>query len=234
MNSFPLEEEDFSSSSHSKKKYYPFGTPDHGKVAYSTISHLSPENIQFACQLASQNLEIENKQFNKYEKNKLISMKKVPIVSIPDPDLSSIEGMPESEKGIAPCLRADCKEVILSIIEIQNKNQIERDEIVSECEKMIQLHQQLEEESSLIESDNKRMILEGNILELRMRTLSSKLVKNETIKGSLDHERDELNSKVNNLKTLTILALSLFIYLSLFLYFNHSFSLLSFLFHFQC
>jgi hypothetical protein len=179
------------------KKYYPFGTPNHGKVPFSDVAHLSPQNIQFVVHLASDtDKKLQQSSQEKFSSSRTLnSMKKMP--SLVGDDLSGIEGMPESEKGIAPCARADCKEVIMSIIEIQNKNQVERDEIVQECEKMIQMHQQLEEEAALIESDNKRMITEGNILELRMKTLHNRLVKCQTTKSNLDHDRDELNSKVS-------------------------------------
>jgi hypothetical protein len=184
------------SSPSSKKKYYPFGTPDHGKVAFSNVAHLSPQNIQFVVNLTSNNnkndsLTSLDRSFSRQSK-KLTSSASL----IPEAELSAIEGMPETEKGLAPCNRVDCKEVILSIIDNQNKNQIERDEIVQECEKMIQLHQQLEEEAALTEADNKRMITEGNILEIRMKSLHSRLMKSENAKSTLDHERDELNSKV--------------------------------------
>jgi hypothetical protein len=182
----------------STKKYYPFGTPNHGKVAFSDVAHLSPQNIQFVVHLTNEDNKDkqQSSQDKLFSSRSLTSMKKMPSLVSEVADLSGIEGMPESEKGIAPCTRADCKEVILSIIDIQNKNQLERDDIVQECEKMIQLHQQLEEETALIESDNKRMITEGSILELRMKTLHNRLVKSQTTKDNLDHDRDELNSKV--------------------------------------
>jgi hypothetical protein len=184
----------------SKKKYYPFGTPDHGKVAFSNVAHLSPQNIQFVVNLANKFQDNEKKSESLASQDKTSSRSSKKLLPsaglIPEAELSAIEGMPETEKGVAPCSRSDCKEVILSIIEIQNKNQLERDEIVQECEKMIQLHQQLEEEAALTEADNKRMITEGNILEIRMKSLESRLMKSQSAKDILDHERDELNSKV--------------------------------------
>lgn len=183
----------------SRKKYYPFGTPNHGKVPFSDVAHLSPTNIQFVVHLTSDHNDNQdtNQVTNLEKSNRLNNSKK--MTSLPSADvgdLASLSGIPESEKGIAPCTRNDCKEVILSIIDIQKKNQLERDEIVHECEKMIALHQQLEEEAEMIESENKRSITEGNILELRMKTLQNRLIKSQTAKATLDHERDELNSKV--------------------------------------
>lgn len=196
-----------------KKKSYPFGTPDHGKIPFSNIAHLTPNNLQFAIQLASSNGPHEDQKLNSNQisEKKTINHKKLPVISVSNDTelLNSIEGLSESDKGLVPCTRQDCKEVIISIIEIQAKNQIERDEIVQECEKMIQLHQQLEEECAVIEADNKRMILEGNILELRMKTLSSKLAKCDATKAALDHERDELNSKVLMTPPLSLISLPL-------------------------
>lgn len=182
----------------SKKKYYPFGTPNHGKVPFSDVAHLSPTNIQFVVHLTGdQNKTHDITEGNNLEKSNRLNNSTKKLILPEISDLSSIEGLPESEKGIAPCTRNDCKEIIMSILDIQKKNQIERDEIVHECEKMIALHQQLEEEAGMIEAENKRSITEGNILELRMKTLHNRLIKSQNAKATLDHERDELNSKVS-------------------------------------
>lgn len=107
-----------------------------------------------------------------------------------------LDDLPEAEEGVAPCIRPECREVIRDIYDRQAKNEAERDDIIQECEKMIQIHQQLEEETLMIDDDNKRIILEGNMLEESYQTLLAKYAKCKTIKLEKETERDELNSKV--------------------------------------
>jgi hypothetical protein len=187
----------------SPKKTYAFGIPDHGKLAFSQLSHLNPVNREFATTLATKNHKnmiphsARSETVELSGRNKS-SPKKAPDVQISDADILAMEGVPEGEKGVAPCTRTDCREVIVSIIERQTSNAIERNEIVHECEKMISLHQQLEEECIVIDDENKRMVIEGNMLELRLKKVMESLKKSEKLKNSLDNEKDELSSKVRH------------------------------------
>jgi len=193
-------QEEFDDRPSSPKKTYAFGTPDHGKVAFSHLAHLTPQNREFAIQLAASTNKTDAKaaatgRVNERQ-SRVTSKHKSLAAPVPDPDALALEGMPETEKGVAPCIRTDCKEVVASIMEVQARNQIERDEIVQKCESMILLHQQLEEECVMMDSENKRMVQEGNILEMRVKNLDKKLKASETKKSALDQEKDELSSKL--------------------------------------
>lgn len=186
----------------SPKKTYAFGIPDHGKLAFSELSHLSTANRTFATTLATKNhknmiphsARSETGDFS--GKNKTAPPKKDAQIS--DADILAMEGIPEGEKGVAPCARQDCRDVIVSILAVQASNAIERDEIVQECEKMITLHQQLEEECMSIDDENKRMVIEGNMLEQRLKKVMETLRKSEKMKSALENEKDELSSKVSS------------------------------------
>jgi hypothetical protein len=167
------------------KKSYPFGTPNHGKSAFSELAHLDAVNRSFATKLghsAPEPVYIRPP----VEKPKTIK-------PLPDAVLNII---PETKKGQAPCGRSDCKEVVNQIIDVVAKNQIERNDIIEECEKLIALHQQYEEDSYIIENDNKRLLTESNVLEMKLSKIQAKLGVKEQIKSSLESDKDELNSKV--------------------------------------
>jgi hypothetical protein len=189
----------------SPKKTYAFGTPDHGKFPFSSFSHLGSDNISFAKTLATsfkpaakvvdvegegEGEEKEKRERKPVKKNK----KPQPVDLIPGLEL------PEVEKGQPPCTRAECKDVITDILETSRKNQEERDQIVSDCERMIQLQQQLEEETIAIESLNKSNVMEYNILEGQLMNLEKKCQSKEAAKHEFDAEKDELGTRVMHLE----------------------------------
>lgn len=174
---------DESALSPNAKKSYPFGTPNHGKFSYSSFAHLPPTNRDFAMQLAASTGEVG---VVRTERKSPVKQRAAPV----------LDDLPEAEEGVAPCIRPECRDVIRDIYDRQAKNEAERDDIIQECEKMIQIHQQLEEETLMIDDDNKRILLEGNMLEESYQTLLAKYAKCKTIKLEKETERDELNSKV--------------------------------------
>lgn len=195
----------------SPKKTYAFGIPDHGKLPFSELSHLSPTNIKFAAHLAEK--DQKNRIEHTSRRESTSATKKAAAAAAAAAakkaeaqaqELLALEGAAEGEKGIAPCTRQDCREVVASILEVQTKNAIERDEVVHECEKMISLHQQMEEECTMIDEENKRMVIEGNMLELRLKTVGKSLNKSEMLKTNLDNEKEELSSKVKFIHTVHI------------------------------
>lgn len=187
----------------SPKKTYPFGTPDHGKYPFSSFSHLGGDNINFVKTLGANFkpttavvvVEGEEDKEKKEQRRRAKKSKKPPPVDlIPGLDL------PEAEKGQLPCNRPECREVIVSILETTRKNQEERDQIVEECERMIQLQQQLEEETLAIENLNKTNVMEYNILEGQLMNLEKICQMKEAAKHNFDSEKDELATKVMHLE----------------------------------
>jgi hypothetical protein len=188
----------------SPKKTYAFGTPDHGKFPFSSFSHLGSESISFAKTLAanakprSQVVEGEGEDKEKELKErrpvKKTKKKAPPVDQIPGLDL------PEAEKGQPPCSRIECKDVIADILETSRKNQEERDQIVEDCQRMIMLQQELEEETMAIESLNKSNIMEYNILEGQLMNLEKKCQAKEAAKLNFDAEKDEKATKVMHLE----------------------------------
>ena len=184
----------------SPKKVYPFGTPDHGKYPFSSFSHLGSDNISFVKTLGASFkppapvIETDEEKERK-ERQRARKSKKVPAVEqIPGLDL------PEAEKGQAPCTRPDCKEVISNILATSRRNQEERDQIVEDCERMILLQQQLEEDTAAIEILNKNNIVEYNILEGQLLNLEKKCQVKEAEKLQFDAEKDELGTKLMHLE----------------------------------
>ena len=182
----------------SPKKNYAFGTPDHGKYPFSSFSHLGCDNINFAKTLGTTfkaPTQAEGEEEEKKKRRKAKSKKKPPPVDqIPGLDL------PEAEKGQLPCNRPECRELITNILVTSQKNQEERDEIVENCEQMIQLQQQLEVETMAIESLNKSNVMEYNILEGQLMNLEKKCQLKERAKHDFDSEKDELATKVMHLE----------------------------------
>lgn len=182
----------------SPKKTYPFGTPDHGKFPFSSFSHLGCDNISFAKTLGAsfnppQVVDIEEKE--KKERRRVKKAKKPPPADlIPGLDL------PEVEKGQLPCRRPECLDVIANILETSRKNQEERDQIVGDCQRMIQLQHELEEETAAIESVNKDNTIEYNILEGQLLNLEKKCRMKEAAKLEFDAEKDELGTRVMHLE----------------------------------
>jgi hypothetical protein len=183
----------------SPKKTYAFGTPDHGKYPFSSFSHMSGDNIRFAKTLGTSfkppSQAEEDKDKERKERRRVKKPKKPPPVDIiPGLDL------PEAEKGQLPCRRPECLETIANILETSRKNQEERDQIVGDCERMIQLQQQLEEETMAIESQNKSNVMEYNILEGQLLNLEKKCQMKEAAKLEFDAEKDELGTRVMHLE----------------------------------
>lgn len=194
-------QEDIDKRPASPKKIYPFGTPDHGKFCFSSFSHLTGESLRFAKELARSSNPArattqEQESNDKKEKKKAKKSKKA------RPQAENIPGLdlPEADKGQPACTRAECKEVILSILDTQKKNQLERDQIVDDCEKMIQLQQQLEDETNIIEGINKSNVMEYNILEGQLSNLRKKCQIKEEEKLKFDTEKDDLATKVMHLE----------------------------------
>lgn len=182
----------------SPKKTYAFGTPDHGKYPFSSFSHMG-NDMQFAKTLGSNfkapaQTEADEEIKKRRQKVKSKKIKIPPVDQIPGLDL------PEAEKGQLPCNRPECRELIANILETSRKNQEERDEIVENCEQMIQLQQQLEVETIAIESLNKSNVMEYNILEGQLMNLEKKCQMKERAKHDFDSEKDELATKVMHLE----------------------------------
>lgn len=192
-------------SSVTTKKFYAFGTPNHGKTPFSDFCHLDNVNRSFAVQLTHSEKDLP--VVIRHERPK-------PSTAVKPLPEEVAAALPEVKKGVPPCVRPDCKEIVNQIIEIVASNQVERNEILYQCEKSISLVQQLDEETSFTENDNKRLLADGNMLEIKYNKILSLLNKQEQVKSTLDAEKDELNSKVSmytNLPSFIFLR-SLFIF----------------------
>lgn len=179
-----------------KKKYYPFGTPTHNSVAYSKFAHLNNAQTQeFAANLASsgdsarviEHVVVRPKRTAKKTASK-------PATTPVEAD-NAAAAIPDTE-GLEPCTKIACQMVLRSIADIQFKNEVERDEIEDEYERLLQELAVTEQE--IATADAKFVALNdiGGQLETRANQLIEKAETLQSQKDAQDSERNEMNNKV--------------------------------------
>jgi hypothetical protein len=190
-----------------KKADYAFGSPIRQNIVFSDFAHLEPQFVNFAISLA-QHTEGENSPRKVHREKspdeshrKLDMISKKSTITVTDTKLQNSKFMKNSENSTSieiqePCTRPECKEVIRLIIETQLKNELEREDILRECEELLLLNDEIEVECVALEDTVKAVTHESNVLEETLTLLNEKLEKYEKKLNSQQQERDELNGKV--------------------------------------
>ena len=200
MSEYEEEEDDeeTSPSKKGKKKYYPFGTPNHTSQAFSTFAHLKNQHTQeFAAQLAYSSTtyeaieiaEVKPKKVAKRATSKTATSTAAAIVENP------IAAIPDTE-GLEPCTKIPCQLVLRAMADIQFRNEVERDEIEDEYERLLQ--ELVVSEQEMAAAEAKMVLLNdvGSQLEQKHDQLVEKVTTLERTKDSQDSERNDINNKV--------------------------------------
>lgn len=185
-----------SSPKKGKKKYYPFGTPTHTSVPYSKFAHLNdPQTQDFAAHLASSEKAFEVVEPVVVRPKR--TTKKTPSKSTTTPAEAenAAAAIPDTE-GVEPCTKIACQMVLRAMADIQFRNEVERDEIEDEYERLLQELAATEQE--IATADAKFVALNdiGSQLEMRANQLHEKVDALQTLKDAQDSERNDINSKV--------------------------------------
>ena len=188
--------DDENSPKKGKKKYYPFGTPTHNCVPYSKFAHLNNAQTQeFAATLSSTtiNNDIPEQQPERHRRvQKKIPAKGANSASAADNPAAEI---PDAE-GLEPCTKIACQQVLRSLADIQVKNEVERDEIEDEYERLLQDLALAEQEIAAAEAKMQGLNEVGSQLEMRFNQLTEKVDTLQNTKDSQDIERNDINGKV--------------------------------------
>lgn len=180
-----------------KKKYYPFGTPTHNSNAYSKFAHINnPQTQEFANLLASptRTFEVHEAVPEKRAKRRpTTSPKKASTKDAPAGDDPAT--IPDTE-GLQPCTKIPCQQVLRAIADIQYKNEVERDEIEDEYERLLQ--ELATTEAEIAAAEAKFVLLNdiGGQLEMRANQLNEKANALQSTKEAQDSERNDINGKV--------------------------------------
>lgn len=198
--------DDEMSAKKGKKKYYPFGTPTHNSVPYSKFAHLNNAQTQDFANLLSS----PTKTFEVHEpaperrapRRTTTAPKKISnsksatgATSLDDTAAASI---PDAE-GLEPCTKIPCQQVLRAIADIQYKNEVERDEIEDEYERLLQDLAANEQEIAAAEAKFVLLNDIGGQLEMRANQLNEKASALQSTKEAQDSERNDINGKVTNL-----------------------------------
>lgn len=184
-----------------KKKYYPFGTPTHNSLPYSKFAHINnPQTQHFAAQLSSSESALQvrepepqkpkrvaKKTTGKSANNSTSAENPAPSAAIPDAE------------GLEPCTKIACQVVIRAISDLQTRNEIERDEIEDEYERLLQDLAAAEQEIAAAESKLVGLNEIGSQLELRSNQLQEKVDSLQNTKDAQDTERNDINGKVRSI-----------------------------------
>lgn len=192
-----FENENENSPKKGKKKYYPFGTPTHNCVPYSKFAHLNNAHTQeFATQLASSSstLQVRDPEPEKPKRNvnKKTTSKTTSGSAVEVPTEAAI---PDAE-GLEPCTKIACQQVLRSISDLQFRNEVERDEIEDEYERLLQDLSAAEQEIATAETKLVTLNDIGSQLEMRSSQLQEKVVSLQNTKDAQDTERNDINGKV--------------------------------------
>lgn len=179
-----------------KKKHYPFGTPSHMRHPYSFFAHIKSDNKAFAIDLATATnieaevIEVKPKRFRR------------PKTTGKDGDdetgdtVDPMDIIPPTTEGLEPCTKIPCQQVIRGILDVQLKNQIEREEIEDEYQRLLQ---ELETaEADIVSAEGRLVSLSdvGNQLEQRHKQLMLNVQTLEATRDHLQNERSDINNKV--------------------------------------
>ena len=213
MEEEEYEEENAGSPSKGKKIVYPFGTPTHNCTPYSKFAHIGDAStIRFAAQLASSTessfepVEVVEKRPKRTSSPKRAASKTNAPSS---PSENVAEAIPDTE-GLEPCTKIACQLVLRAIADIQYKNEVERDEIEDEYERLLQELAQSEQE--IAAADAKMVLLNdmGSSLEQRHGQLMEKVTTLMTAKDAQDSERSDINNRVSNVSLSIKISTSIF------------------------
>lgn len=189
-----------------KKKYYPFGTPTHNSNAYSKFAHINNAQTQeFASLLASptRTFEVHEAVPEKRAKRRpntspKKSGSKSDVAAADDPAT-----IPDTE-GLEPCTKIPCQQVLRAIADIRYKNEVERDEIEDEYERLLQ--ELATTEGEIAAAEAKFVLLNdiGGQLEMRANQLNEKANALQNTKEAQDSERNDINGKVRHVFYFTV------------------------------
>ena len=158
------------------KKLDPFGTPTHGKHAYSEFSHLNHSNKDFALQVTSS-----------------VSSK----TSLPVIETKSLDSTISNKFLKNACMRAECKEISGLLSQAMEKNKHEKENIFNESKVLLLELARLEQLIQISEKEEKIFNIENNRLEKTVNRLEYDLKTLEKRKLEQQHDRDQLNNKVS-------------------------------------
>lgn len=198
-NESARDNENDTSPKRGKKIYYPFGTPTHNSVPYSKYAHLHDAHTQeFANTLTTSSgtlmVREPTRERPKRNPNKKIAPKANTGGNASD-NASAAETIPDAE-GLEPCTKIACQQVIRAIAELQFRNEVERDEIEDEYERL--LHELAASEQEIAAAEAKLVTLNdiGGQLEMRLGQLHEKVDSLQNTKDAQDTERNDINGKV--------------------------------------
>lgn len=188
---------DSSAKKKGKKKYYPFGTPTHNSVPYSKFAHLNnPQTQEFATQLSSSSATLQVREPEPEKPKK--AARKPGSKSVPSATVASepaANAIPDAE-GLEPCTKIACQLVLRSIAELQVRNEVERDEIEDEYERLLQDLAAAEQEIQTAEAKLVTLNDIGSQLEMRSNQLREQVDALQNTKDAQDAERNDINGKV--------------------------------------
>ena len=195
-------EEEVSPSSKrvAKKKYFPFGTPSHLNHAFSQFSHLNTETKGFAIGLATAT-DVEAEVIEVKPQRRVVKRPPKPSMSSALGSKSADEldpvndGIPDAE-GMEPCKQLPCQQVVKAIIDLQYQNEVERDEIEEEYQRLL-LELEVAQKRIVTEEEKLVQLNEiGNQLEQRHNKLIGNVETLEATREALHTERSDINNKV--------------------------------------
>mmetsp|Transcript_22690 Transcript_22690/g.37861 ORF Transcript_22690/g.37861 Transcript_22690/m.37861 type:complete len:702 (+) Transcript_22690:83-2188(+) len=185
-----------------KKKHYPFGTSDSAH-AYSAFAHISnPQTQHFATLLAAGgDTKIEPEIVEDKPKRKPRAAPKASIGGKSDPVVENpADSIPDAE-GLEPCTKIGCQEVLRTMKDLVYKNEVERDDIEDEYERLLQELAYNEQEVAVAEQKLVTLNEIGAQLEVRHDALMEKVEELEETKDVQNTERNDVNNKLMVLQT---------------------------------
>lgn len=207
-----MSEEDGGEPSSPKKGVKPdyvFGYPKKQRLVFSDIAHLPPQFVSFARSLAEHALGDEDDNVVRKEraaysppspKKHEVKVKTKHAPGDGRPGSSSSKLSAEEKANHEPCARPECRDIFQKILDIQIKNQIERDDMVRQSEEFIRECEDIEQECSKLEETARTIAHDGSTLEEHLQLLNEKLEKKERSLESQGRERDEWANKVASLE----------------------------------
>jgi len=182
-----------------KKKYYPFGTPTHGSNSYSKFAHIhNPQTQEFASLLASptRSFEVHEPVPEKRAKRRPApTSKKTGGKGDASKEADDPAAIPDTE-GLEPCTKIPCQQILRAIADIKYKNEVERDEIEDDYERLLLELAATEQEIAAAEAKFVTLNDISGQLETRANQLNEKANALQSTKETQDSERNDINGKV--------------------------------------
>jgi hypothetical protein len=197
MSDVEGEDDNSSVTKKGKKKYYPFGTPNHKTQAYSQFAHIKdPQTQIFATKLSAPTKTFEAVEPVEPERIKRAPTKKSPSkASTTAPAENPAASIPDAE-GLEPCTKIPCQLVLRAMADILYRNEVERDEIEDDYDRMTQELEEAEQEMRVAEQKLLQLNDVSNQLETRYKQLADKVEQLEKTKDAQNAESSEINNKV--------------------------------------